>query len=185
MGEPVCAPKRNRSNGIPARAIRGRLSLFMIALGCSGSDGVAPAGADRDAGPSLAAVAGGGDIRGIEQLVEKFEAGFASKNAVTYASVYAEDADFVNPIGIVSAGRGAITTLHAAAFAGGFGPATLTADASGAPTPTAPPPGPGGRGGPGGAGPDSGPGIESTRRDCFGGGASRLPDPLEPGHLTG
>jgi uncharacterized protein (TIGR02246 family) len=128
MGEPVCVPKRNRSNGIPARAIRGRLSLFMIALGCSGSDGVAPARADADAGPSLAAVADGGDIRGIEQLVEKFEAGFASKNAVTYASVYAEDADFVNPIGIVTAGRAAITTLHAGAFAGGFGPATLTAE---------------------------------------------------------
>src|SRR5688572_2101475 len=102
MGEPVCAPKRNSSNRVPGRAIRGRLSLFMIALGCSGSDGVAPAGADRDAGPPLAAVAGGGDIRGIEQLVERFAAGFASKNGATYASVYAENADFVNPIGIVT-----------------------------------------------------------------------------------
>ena len=116
------------SNGTSARAICGRLSLLLAAVACSGSDTSAPTPPDRDVLPAMSAGVSGGDIRGIEQLVEKFEAGFASKNGVTYASVYAEDADFVNPIGIVTAGRGAIATLHAGAFAAGFGPATLTAE---------------------------------------------------------
>ena len=120
--------ERMSPKGISARAIGGRLSLLLIVLACSGSDTVAPARADSDAAPSLAAVAGGGDIRGIEQLVEKFEAAFNAKDAVAYGSQYAEDADFVNPVGVVNAGRAAITTLHAFAFVRGFAPATLTAE---------------------------------------------------------
>ena len=105
-----------------------RLFLLLAAVACSGSDTIAPGQTDRDLPPAMSSSVSGGDIRGIEQLVAQFEAGFASKNGATYASVYAEDADFVNPIGVVTAGRSEIAARHAVAFAAGFGPATLTAD---------------------------------------------------------
>ena len=120
-------PARTCSNGISARAIGGRLSLLLIAIACSGSDTIAPARADTDAAPPLAAVASGGDINGIEQLVEQFEAAFNAKNAESYGLLYAEDADFETPTGVVFEGRAAIVARHAFLFAGPFGPATIAA----------------------------------------------------------
>ena len=120
--------ERTRANGISARAIGGRLSLLLIAIACSGSDTVAPSRAASDAAPSLAAVAGGGDIRGIEELVDRFEVVFNAKNPVVYGSLYAEDADFETPTGVVFEGRATIVARHAFLFAGPFGPATITAE---------------------------------------------------------
>ena len=80
-------PPRTCPNGILARAIGGRLSLLLILIACTGPDTVAPARTDHDAAPALAAVASGGDIGGIEQLVEKFEAVFNTKNAESYGSL--------------------------------------------------------------------------------------------------
>jgi uncharacterized protein (TIGR02246 family) len=119
--------QRTSPNGISARAI-GRLSLLLIAIACSGSDTVAPVRADSDVAPSLTAVAGGGDIRGIEQLVERFEVAFNAKNAENYGLLYAEDADFEIPTGAVFEGRAAIVARHAFLFAGPFAPATITAE---------------------------------------------------------
>ena len=120
--------KRTSPYVISARAIGGRLSLLLIAIACSGSDTVAPARADSDAAPPLAAVASGGDIRGIEQLVERFEAAFNAKNAESYGLLYAEEADFETPNGLVFEGRAAIIARHAFLMAGPFGPATITAE---------------------------------------------------------
>ena len=119
---------RTCPNSSLARAIGGALSLLLIAVACSESDTVAPARADRDAAPPLAAVASGGDINGIEQLVEQFEAAFNAKNAETYGSLYAEDADLEIPTGAVFEGRAAIVARHAFLFAGPFAPATITAE---------------------------------------------------------
>ena len=127
-GQQTRTSERTSPNGISARAIGGRLSLLLILIACTGSDTVAPARADGDAAPSLAAVASGGDIGGVEQLVEKFEALFNTKNAESYASLYAEDADFETPTGVVFEGRAMIVARHAFLFAGPFVPATITAE---------------------------------------------------------
>jgi uncharacterized protein (TIGR02246 family) len=127
-GQQTRRSERTSPNGISARAIAGRLSLLLIAIACSGSDTVAPTRADSGAAPPLTAVASGGDIGGIEQLVEKFEALFNAKNAESYGSLYAEGADFEIPTGAVFEGRAAIVARHAFLFAGPFAPATITAE---------------------------------------------------------
>ncbi|MEX2283820.1 MAG: SgcJ/EcaC family oxidoreductase [Gemmatimonadota bacterium] len=109
------------------RAQCGQLLLLLSALACSGADSIA--GSDDNRVPvQSAAVASGGDYQGIEQLVQAFEAAFAAKDAVAYGNVYAENADFVNPVGVIVTGRAEITARHALAFAAGFAPATLTAE---------------------------------------------------------
>ena len=120
--------ERTSSKGISARAIGGRLSLLAILIACTGSDTVAPAMADGAAAPPQAAVATGGDIGGIEQLVERFEVVFNAKNAEVYGTLYAEDADFETPTGVVFEGRAMIVARHAFLMAGPFGPATITAE---------------------------------------------------------
>ena len=119
---------RTCRNGISARAIGGGLSLLLIAIACTGSDTVAPARSDSGAAPSVAAVASGGDIRGVEQLVERFEVAFNAKNAENYGLLYAEEADFETPNGLVFEGRAAIVARHAFLMAGPFGPATIAAE---------------------------------------------------------
>jgi uncharacterized protein (TIGR02246 family) len=129
MGEQqIRMTKRTSSNGISARVIAGRLSLLLIVIACSGSDSVAPARADSNAAPSLAVAATGGDIGGIEQLVERFEAAFNAKNAEVYGTLYAEEADFETPTGVVFEGRAMIVARHAFLMAGPFATATITAE---------------------------------------------------------
>ena len=119
---------RTYPHGISARTIGGTLSLLLIAMACRGSETAAPDRAASDAAPALAAVASGGDIRGVEQLVERFEAAFNAKNAESYGLLYAEEADFEAPNGLVFEGRAAIIARHAFLMAGPFGPATIAAE---------------------------------------------------------
>lgn len=121
----LVAPRRCL-DGIPARAISGLFLIF--AGGCVESDVAAPGGLQGDAAASMAVVASRGHIRGIEQLVEEFESAFQARDAVAYGNVYAEDADFVNPIGLLYAGRAAIVAVHTGLFANLPAAVTFTAE---------------------------------------------------------
>ena len=122
-------PVRTRPGGYAARPMRATLPvLLLFAFACRGPDAVEP---ERRAGQveaSRAVAATGGDVRGIEQLVEEFESAFSAKDAVAYGDAYTENADFVNPVGAVTTGRAALVAQHAMLFAGPLAPATFTAE---------------------------------------------------------
>lgn len=91
-------------------------------------DAIAPDGRVVETASMSLAGPAGGDIRGIQALAHAFETAFTANDAVAYGAAYAINADFVNPIGVLTAGRAALVAVHAAAFAGGFAGATLTAE---------------------------------------------------------
>ena len=85
----------------------GAWSLVLLLIACGeSSETVAPEARPRDSAPAMSIVgSGGGDLRGVQALVDEFEAAFVAKDAVAYGAAYAVDADFVNPIGVLTAGR--------------------------------------------------------------------------------
>ena len=122
-------PVRTRPSGYAARPIRGTLSMLLLfAFACRGPDAVEPDRRASHSEASRALATTGGDLRGIEQLVKEFEAAFSAKDAAAYGDAYAENADFVNPVGVVTTSRAALVTLHAMLFAGPLAPATFTAE---------------------------------------------------------
>jgi uncharacterized protein (TIGR02246 family) len=58
--------------------------------------------------------------RGIHHLIQAWEASWASMDGQAYAANYAEDANFINPLGGVVAGRQAIADIHAFLLGGLF-----------------------------------------------------------------
>jgi uncharacterized protein (TIGR02246 family) len=65
--------------------------------------------------------------RGIHDLIQAWEAAWASMDGQTYAAIYAEDANFINPLGGVLAGRQAIADVHAFLLGGLFAGSVQTA----------------------------------------------------------
>jgi uncharacterized protein (TIGR02246 family) len=53
---------------------------------------------------------------GITDLLDRWTAAWAAMDAPAFAAVYAVDADFVNPLGLVTQGRAAIQTVHTFLF---------------------------------------------------------------------
>jgi uncharacterized protein (TIGR02246 family) len=108
----------------------GAWSLVLLLIACGESpETVAPEARARDSAPAMSIVgSGGGDLRGVQALVDEFEAAFVAKDAVAYGAAYAVDADFVNPIGVLTAGRAALVALHAFAFSSFFAGASFTAE---------------------------------------------------------
>jgi uncharacterized protein (TIGR02246 family) len=58
--------------------------------------------------------------RGIQELLQAWEAAWASMDGHAYGANYAEDAAFINPLGGVLSGRQAIATQHVFLFNGPF-----------------------------------------------------------------
>jgi len=82
---------------------------------------------------SIAEVAARTDLtpaqtRGIEALKSAWDAAWAAKDAAAYAANYAEDADVVNPVGGILAGREAIRAQHAFLFSGPFAGSTSVSE---------------------------------------------------------
>lgn len=110
-------------------ALLAGLSLIPSLLACDdAANAIAPDGRGAESAAMSMAGPAGGDIRGVQTLVHAFEAAFTANDAVAYGSAYAVDADFVNPIGVLTAGQAALVALHAAAFVEGFAGATITAE---------------------------------------------------------
>jgi uncharacterized protein (TIGR02246 family) len=56
----------------------------------------------------------------IHDLIQTWEASWASMDGQAYAANYAEDADFINPLGGILSGRQAIAATHVFLFNGPF-----------------------------------------------------------------
>jgi uncharacterized protein (TIGR02246 family) len=113
----------------PLVARRGAWCLVPLLIACSDSpDTFALEARARDSSPARSIVGPGGDLQGVQALVDEFEAAFVAKDAVAYGAAYAVDADFVNPIGVLTSGRAALVALHTFAFSGPFAGASFTAE---------------------------------------------------------
>jgi uncharacterized protein (TIGR02246 family) len=62
----------------------------------------------------------------IDALAAANAAAWAAKNAAAYAATFAEDAEFISPVGGILSGRAAIQAQHAFLFGGPFAPSTST-----------------------------------------------------------
>jgi uncharacterized protein (TIGR02246 family) len=58
--------------------------------------------------------------RGIHELLQAAQDAWAANDAVAYGAVFAEDVDFVNPLGGIVSGRQAIIAQHVFLFNGPF-----------------------------------------------------------------
>ena len=115
-------PRKSRNS------VRAGLALLLL-VACSDEQEPVAAKRSSDTAAAMSIVApAGGDIQGVQALVAEFEAAFVAKDAVAYGAAYAVDADFVNPIGVLTAGRAALIALHAFAFSGPFAGASFTAE---------------------------------------------------------
>lgn len=95
------------------------LGATLLAAACddAGSDGpmTAPSG-----GGTPAAVTAQGQRDDLATLVAAFDAAWNAGDAGAYAALYAEDAQFINPLGVVLPNQGAIRAGHTFLFAGPF-----------------------------------------------------------------
>jgi uncharacterized protein (TIGR02246 family) len=62
----------------------------------------------------------------ILDIVSALTAAWAAKDAAAYAAPYADDLQFINPLGAVILGRDAFRALHVSLFNGPFDGSTLT-----------------------------------------------------------
>jgi len=58
--------------------------------------------------------------RGIQELLQTWQASWAAMDGNAYGANYAEDAEFINPLGGVLSGRQAIAATHVFLFSGPF-----------------------------------------------------------------
>jgi uncharacterized protein (TIGR02246 family) len=69
-----------------------------------------------------------GQTAQIEALETAWSAAWEAKDAAAFAANYAEDAEFINPIGGILAGRAAIGAQHTLLFNGPFAQSTQTVE---------------------------------------------------------
>jgi uncharacterized protein (TIGR02246 family) len=112
------APRRPR-HGWPVLV----LLTAVIVAGCDGSP-TATQHHDALAAPDAVAARMGtvppAMERGIQELLQTWQAAWASMDGNAYGANYAEDAEFINPLGGVLSGRQAIAATHVFLFNGPF-----------------------------------------------------------------
>jgi uncharacterized protein (TIGR02246 family) len=93
-------------------------------VGCDDSPTIAAPRHDALAAPDALAARMGtvppAMERGIQELLQAWQASWASMDGNAYGANYAEDAEFINPLGGVLSGRQAIAAQHVFLFNGPF-----------------------------------------------------------------
>jgi uncharacterized protein (TIGR02246 family) len=113
-------PQSARLHAWPVLALLTAVSI----AGCDDSPTVAAPRPDAIAAPDALAARMGtvppAMERGIQELLQTWLASWASMDGHAYAANYAEDAEFINPLGGVLSGRQAIAATHVFLFNGPF-----------------------------------------------------------------
>jgi uncharacterized protein (TIGR02246 family) len=110
---------------VPALGLALALGLSLTLAGCDGSPTAAAAQHDGALAPTEAVAAQMATVtpameRGIQQLLQNWEASWAAGDGIAYGANFAEDADFINPLGGILSGRQAIAATHVFLFNGPF-----------------------------------------------------------------
>jgi uncharacterized protein (TIGR02246 family) len=106
--------------------LTGAVSLLILLPACDSSQA---ADAQASGGLVAAEVRSSptpAQVQAVESLRDRFDAAWAAYDATAFASVFAEDAELVNPLGGFLAGREAIRVAHVGLFAGPFAGSTST-----------------------------------------------------------
>lgn len=121
----VSSTRRHPNRGRLAAA---SLVLFVSAIG--GCEASSVSGTPSDAGGhtistqspafSTMPVVPPAAARGIHELLARWRASWESMDGMAYGANYAEDADFMNPLGGILSGRTQIAATHVFLFAGPF-----------------------------------------------------------------
>lgn len=98
------------------------LCLPILVAACDETPAALPS--DEEASVSTSAVATG-QTRHIEALVLAGEAAWAAKDPAAYAALFAENAEFISPLGTYLHGREAIRAQHVLLYNGPFLGSTL------------------------------------------------------------
>jgi uncharacterized protein (TIGR02246 family) len=117
----------SRPNVDLSRLILG-FTVPLVAFVAACGDGQATATEPRGVpvAPSAAIGVAPSQTEAIAELVAVATAAWTAKDATAYASIYAEDADVINPVGGVLSGREAVRQGHVFLFNGPFAGSTQT-----------------------------------------------------------
>jgi uncharacterized protein (TIGR02246 family) len=108
-------------------AIRFLPSVLVLFVGCNSSDTLTPdtaLGQPSAASERIGAIPG--DPSAIEAIIDALTVAWNTKDATAYAAPFANDADFVNPVGGIVTGRDAFRAVHVGLFDGPFKGSTQT-----------------------------------------------------------
>jgi len=117
-------PRSPRAGVAPASALvaitaMAATGLLLTACDGSGTHGSTPtdaALAPPTSSTAQLAVVPPDMTRGIDELLTSWAAAWDAGDAMAFGAFYSPDADFVNPLGAVFSGRGAITGIHVVLF---------------------------------------------------------------------
>lgn len=104
------------------------LLLAVLAAGCTETPTASPSVGASDAWEASIGIDPPGQRTHIEALVSAGEAAWASKDPAAYAALFANDAEFISPLGTYLHGREAIRAQHVLLFGGPFFGSTLNID---------------------------------------------------------
>jgi uncharacterized protein (TIGR02246 family) len=91
--------------------------LVLLTAACDGApDALSPGSTAPGADAAFVDVPAAGQMSGIVQLIAEHEAAWAAKDATAYAATYTVDAEVINPVGGILAGREVIRAQHAFLF---------------------------------------------------------------------
>jgi len=122
----IGAPIRSVPARIPTPAVvrvRG-LALLLAVLAAACDEAPTAVSSGDETSPSTAVVASG-QTANIEALVLAGEAAWAAKDPAAYAALFADDAEFISPLGTYLHGREAIRAQHVLLYNGPFLGSTL------------------------------------------------------------
>jgi len=129
----ISTPQRRRPQWIRVASMLPLLLVVGFTAGCEQSpvsgavDAQAhPVSPDEMASFSSMPVVPPAAARGIQDLLDRWTAAWESMDGIAYGANYAEDADFVNPLGGILSGRAQIGATHVFLFAGPFRGSTQT-----------------------------------------------------------
>jgi uncharacterized protein (TIGR02246 family) len=128
--------KENTMSHAPGPRLHARLVLALLTAvavaGCDDSPTAAPQRHDALAAPDAVAARMAtvppAMERGIHDLLQTWLASWASMDGHAYAANYAEDAEFINPLGGILSGRQAIAATHVFLFNGPFAGSVQTGE---------------------------------------------------------
>lgn len=111
------------------RATLAAIPLALAVLACSdeSADLTGPAVAATAAEAAIAGTVPG-QLDDVHALVAAFDAAWNAGSAAAYAALYTEDAEFINPLGVIFTGRPAIQGVHSFLFGNPFAGSTHTSD---------------------------------------------------------
>lgn len=93
-----------------------RLAAAALLVGCAETPNAPESGLAGDGGAPAFMATAAGQTQGVLDLIDAQSDAWAAKDATAYAATYTQDAEVINPVGGILAGRAVIEAQHAFLF---------------------------------------------------------------------